>query len=332
MLRLPRFQYLSPSSLEEACALLKEYEGNIAVLAGGTDLLPSLKQRSSAPDYVLDLRKVAGLNEIKNGSGKHVSIGALCTLTQLEESPGVIEQFPAVAEAAGLVAATQIKNMGTIGGNIALGTRCWYFNQSHFWRKSFEPCIKRGGEVCHVVKGSKKCFAYFAADTVPALIASNAQIILQSSEGERTCSLKEIYTQDGKTPHSIKPTEIIVRVMLPLPEKGSGSAYQKLRLRGAIDFPLLGVAVWVKMEGDTCREARIILGAVGSGPIQVAEAEDLLQGTTITEEVIEEVGEIARKASHPVANTISTPGYRKNMAAVFSKKALREAVGRARAQ
>ena len=332
MLRLPRFQYLSPSSLEEACALLKEHEGKIAVLAGGTDLLPSLKQSLYTPEYVLDLRKVAGLNEIKNGSGKHVSIGALCTLTQLEESPGIKEQFPAVAEAAGLVAATQIKNMGTIGGNIALGTRCWYFNQSHFWRKSFEPCIKRGGEVCHVVKGSKKCFAYFAADTVPALIASSAQITLRGSEGERTCSLKEIYTQDGKNPNTIEPTEVIVGVELPLPEKGSGASYQKLRLRGAIDFPLLGAAVWVTMDGDTCREARIVLGAVSSGPVQVTEAENLLQGATLTEEVIAEVGEIARKASHPVANTISTPGYRKNMAAVFTKKALREAVGRAGSQ
>jgi 4-hydroxybenzoyl-CoA reductase subunit beta len=237
-----------------------------------------------------------------------------------------------VAEAAGLVAAAQIKNMGTIGGNVALGTRCWYFNQSSFWRKSFETCIKRGGKVCHVVKGSKKCFAYFAADTVPALIASNAQITLRNSDGERTCPLKEIYTQNGKEPNSIGPTEIITGIQLPLPENGSGSSYQKLRLRGAIDFPLLGVAVWIAMDGDTCREARIVLGAVSSGPVQLTEAEKLLQGASLTEDVIEEVGEIARKASHPVANTISTPGYRKDMAAVFAAKALREAASRAGSQ
>jgi 4-hydroxybenzoyl-CoA reductase subunit beta len=228
-----------------------------------------------------------------------------------------------------LVAAKQIKNMGTIGGNVALETRCWYFNQSQFWRQSFDVCIKRGGEVCHVVKGSKKCFAYFAADTVPALIASNAQITLQSSSGARTCLLKEIYTQDGKNPHTIEPTEIVVRVELPPPEKESGSSYQKLRLRGAIDFPLLGVAVWIAMDGNTCRDARIVLGAVDSGPIQLTDAENLLKGTALSEEAIEEVGGIARKASHPVANTISTPGYRKDMASVFAKKALGEAVSRA---
>jgi 4-hydroxybenzoyl-CoA reductase subunit beta len=159
--------------VEEACSLLKKHEGAVKLIAGGTDVLPSLKQRLFTPEYVLDLRQVTGLNEIKNGSGKEVRIGALTTLTNLEESPVVKKNFPALAEAASLVAAPQIRNMGTIGGNIALETRCWYFNQSQIWRKPLEQCIKRGGEVCHVVKGSKKCFAYFAADTVPALIATS---------------------------------------------------------------------------------------------------------------------------------------------------------------
>ena len=332
MLRLPKFQYVGPSSVEEACSLLKEHEGNIKVLAGGTDLLPSLKHRLFTPEYVLDLRQAAGLNEITNGSGKQVRIGALTALTKLEESPVVKEHFPALAEAAGLVAAPQIRNMGTIGGNIALETRCWYFNQSHFWRKSLDPCLKRGGEVCHVVKSSKKCYAYFAADTVPALIAVNAQIVIKDSQGERTCLVKEIYTQDGKDPHTLKPTEVITAVVLPLAAGKSGSSYQKLRLREAIDFPLVGAAAWVAMDGDTCREARIVLGAVGSGPLEVTEAEDLVKGTTLNEEVLEAVGEVAQKASQPVANTISTPGYRRKMAGVFTKKALREAMRQAGSQ
>jgi len=332
MLRLPKFQYLSARSAEEACSLLQEHNGKVKLIAGGTDVLPSLKQRLFTPEYVLDLRQVSGLNEVKNGSGKEVRIGALTTLTNLEESPVVKQHFPALAEAASLVAAPQIRNMGTIGGNIALETRCWYFNQSHFWRKSVERCIKHGGEVCHVVKGSKKCFAYLAADTVPALIALNAQITITEGTGERQSLVKEIYTQDGKVPHTLKPTEIITDVVLPLPAQGSGSCYRKLRLREAIDFPLVGAAAWVAMDGETCREARIVLGAVGSGPLQITEAADLLKGNTITEKVIEEVGEIARKASHPVANTISTPEYRRQMAGVFTKQALREAVRRAGSQ
>lgn len=180
-----------------------------------------------------------------------------------------------------------------------------------------------------MVKNSKKCYAYFAADTVPALIALNAQITIKDSGGERTCALKEIYTQDGKEPHTLKPTEVITEVVLPLPGGWSGSSYQKLRLREAIDFPLVGAAVWVAMDGDTCREARVVLGAVSSGPVVVTEAEDVLKGVIITEEIIEAVGEIAQKAAHPVANTISTPGYRRKMAGVFAKKALREAIRQA---
>jgi len=330
MLRLPKFQYLAPQSLDDACSLLKEHEGRIKAIAGGTDLLPSMKHRLFAPEYVLDLRQVAGLRGIENGSGNAVTIGSLTALTAIEESELIKEHFPALAEAAGLVAAPQIKNMATIGGNIALETRCWYFNQSHFWRKSLDPCIKRGGEVCHVVKSSKKCYAYFAADTVPALVALNAQITIKDSEGERKCLLKEIYTQDGRRPHTLKSTEIITRVLLAMPEAGSGSSYQKLRLREAIDFPLVGAAAWVVMEGDICKEANIVLGAVSSGPIEVTESEDVLKGKTISEEVIEEIGEIAQKAAHPMANTISTPGYRRKMAGVFTKKALRQAIRRAR--
>ena len=328
MLRLPRFQYLAAPSVEEACSLLEEHEGKIKVIAGGTDLLPSLKHRLFAPEYVLDLRKVAGLNEIKNGTGKGLGIGALCKLTTLEGSQVVKEHFPALAEAAGLVAAPQIRNMGTIGGNIALDTRCLYFNRSHFKGETLERCIKRGGKVCHAVKGSKKCYAFFAADTVPALVALDARITIKDSEGERQCLLKEIYTQDGKAPHSLKGTEVITEVVLPF-NGGRGSSYQKLRVREAIDFPLVGAAARVKMDGDTCREVAIVLGAIGSGPVEVTEAQDLLKGKAITEEVIEEVGELARKASHPVANTTSTPGYRRKMAGVFAKRALREAIGRA---
>ena len=328
MLRLTRFQYVGPRLLDEALSLLKKHDGNIKILAGGTDLLPSLKNKLFTPQYILDLRQVAGLNEITNGSHEEVRIGSLSTLTEIEESSVVREKFPALAEAAGLVGATQLKNMGTIGGNIALDTRCWYFNQPHFWRKSIELCLKRGGKVCHAVKGGKKCYAFFAADTVSVLVALNASIIIKDAEGERQVFLKEIYTQEGVTPHTLKGGEVITQVIVPLPKAGSGSSYKKLRLRGAIDFPLVGAAAYVELDGDTFKDAKIVLGAVGSGPIEVSEAEELLKGKPITEEVIEEVGNIAQKAAQPAANTKMTPGYRRKMAGVLTKKALREAIGR----
>ena len=332
MLRLPKFQYVAPQSIEEACSLLRKFNGKVKILAGGTDLLPSMKQRLFTPEYVLDLKQVSGLNKIENGSDKEIKIGSLCTLSMLEQSPVIKKYFPALSEAAGLVATTPIRNSGTIGGNIGLETRCWYFNQSHSSRKSIERCIKRGGEVCHIVKGAKRCYAYFAADTVPALVALKALIIIKDSKGERQCRLKEIYTQEGKIPNTLKATEVITSVVLPLPERGSGSSYEKLRLRKAIDYPLVGVATHVVMDGNTCKDATIVLGAVGSGPIEVTEAENLLKGNLITEEVVEEVGNMAQKAAQPVANAARTPGYRRKMAGVFARSALMEAIRRARCE
>ena len=315
--------------VEEACSLLKEWTGKIKIMAGGTDLLPLMKQKLFVPQYVLDLKQVPGLNQIEESLDREVSIGSLSTMSMLEDSPVIKKYFPALSEAAGFVAAPQIRNMSTIGGNIALETRCRYFNQSNFWRKSIARCIKMGGEVCHVVKGAKRCYAFFAADTVPLLVALKARITLKDSEGKRQCLLRDIYTQEGKVPHRLKPDDVITNVILPLPEIGSGSAYMKLRHREAISFPLAGAAVHVVMDGDICKDVKIVLGAVGSGPIEVIEGEILLKGKQITEEVIDEVGNTAQKAAQPVANAASsTSVYRRTMAGVFTKSAFKEAMSR----
>ncbi|MEE9613077.1 MAG: FAD binding domain-containing protein [Desulfatiglandales bacterium] len=330
MQRLPRFKYLGPGSLDEALSLLKAHDGNIKILAGGTDLLPSMKQKLFQSPYVLDLNRIGDLRGIKNGTNNETKIGSLTTLAEIEASSEMKEKFPALAEAAGLVAASQIKNMGTIGGNIALDSRCWYFNQSHFWRKSIETCLKRQGEVCHVVKSGKRCYATFVADTVPALLALDARIRIRDMEGERQCLLREIYTQDGKVPHTLKAGEVITEVDLPLPEMQSGSSYKKLRLRAAIGFPLASAAAHVVLDGDRFREVKIVLGAVGSGPIEVTEAAGLLKGASINEDLIDEAGRKAQQAAQPVQNTKLTPGYRRKMAGILAKRALREAIRRAK--
>lgn len=330
MLRLPKFQYVAPCSVEEACSLLQEYEGEIKVIAGGTDLLPSMKQRLFTPKYILDLKRIPGLNQIGERADGEITIGSLTTLTTLENSPVIKSYFLGLAQAVDSVAATQVKNMGTIGGNIALDTRCLYFNQSHLWRKSFEPCLKRGGNVCHVVKGGEKCYAYFAADTVPVLIALGAKVTINNNKGERQCDLPSLYTQDGKAPNTLKPGEVITEIAIPVPKEKSGNTYKKLRLRGAIDFSLIGVAVNLTMEDGVCKTIKVVLGAVGSGPIVVESAEKLLQGTSVTEALIEEAGTLARKAAKPVANTGTSPGYRRDMAALLTKMCLREALTKAK--
>jgi len=330
MVRLPRFKYLGPGSLDEALSLLKAENGNIKILAGGTDLLPSMKHKLFQFPYVLDLKRIGGLRGINNRPNKETIIGSLTTLAEIEASSDIKKQFPALAEAAGSVAASQIKHMGTIGGNIALDTRCWYFNQSHFWRKSIETCLKREGEVCHVVKSGKRCHATFVADTVPALLALDARLRIRDLEGERQCTLAEIYTRDGKVPHTLDAGEVITEIILPQPEIQSGSSYKKLRLREAIGFPLAGAAVHVVLEGDKVRGVKMVLGAVGSGPIEVTEAADLLKGALITEDLIEEAGRKAQQAAQPVQNTKLTPGYRRKMAGILAKRALREAIWRAK--
>jgi len=330
MLSLPRFQYLAPGSWDEALSLLKEHKKKVRVMAGGTDVLPSLKQRLFTPDYVMDLKSIPGFDRIEESSDGEVRIGAFATLTDLEQSTVIKRHFPALSEAADLVAATQIKNMGTIGGNIGLETRCWYFNKSHFWRKSIKRCIKLGGEVCHVVKGGKKCYAYFAADTVPVLVALGAQVTIKNKEEESRCVLKEIYTHDGRSPNKLKSGDLITEIAIPMPQRGSGTAYKKFRLRDAIDFPLVGAAVNLTIYGDCCEDLKIVLGAVGSGPIEVEEAEELLKGKQINKKLIEEVGKLAQKASRPVANAALSPGDRRKMAGVLTKEALKEALKRAK--
>jgi 4-hydroxybenzoyl-CoA reductase subunit beta len=312
--------------VEEACSLLKDYDGNIGVLAGGTGLLPAMKQRLFTFPYLLDLKRIPSLDYIEESADGKVKIGSLATLSSLENSPIIKKFFPGLLQAVSSVAAVQIKNMGTIGGNIALDTRCWYFNQSPVWRKSFDPCMKRGGTACHAVKGSKQCHAYFAADTVPVLIALGAEVTINNSEEEKRCSLESLYTHDGRAPISLASGDLITELRVPIPRNKNGSVYEKLRLRKAIDFPLVGSAVQVNIKNGSCQNIRIVLGAVGPGPIVVEEAEKLLKGKPITEDLIEEAGALAKKASKPVSNALTSPRYRREMAAVLTRSALRNAL------
>ncbi len=329
MLRLPQFKYLSPQSANEASSFLKEHNGKAKLLGGGTDLIPSMKDRLLKPEFILDLSNIPGMRNVKKIADRDVQIGSRCSMSEIEASPVLQELFPALVDAASLVATPAIRNMGTLGGNIALDTRCMYFNQSRAWRKSIEKCLKLGGDICHVVKGAKRCYACFTADTVPALIALNAQIIIMGKDGEKQCLLEEIYTQDGKAPNTLEPEDFITEICLPMPDKASGSSYKKLMLREAIDFPLAGSAVNIVMDGNTCRDVKIVLGAIESGPVEVSEAKTFLKGKTLTDEIINKAGAIALDAAHPVANRGSTPTYRKKMVGVFTQRALREAINRA---
>lgn len=332
-MRLPALEHLEPASLEEACRLLLEKgEEGIKPLAGGTDLLVSMKQRVVTPRYLINLKGLPELQRMEFDEDRGLRIGPAVTLRVLQAEPAVRQRYLALGEAAHAVGAAQHQFMGTVGGNLCLDTRCWYYNQSHTWRKSRLLCLKLGGEVCHVVKGGTACLAAYQGDLAPALLALGAEVRVAHAGGERTLPLEELFTGQGKSPHALQPGEILSEVRVPPPPPAGGSSYQKLRLRESIDFPLVGAAVALSLQaGDgAIQEARIFLTAVGSGPVRAPGAEEVLKGKPLSEDVLERAGEEAIRVAHPVANMPTSPDYRKKMAAVFVKRAAREAYDRAR--
>lgn len=323
MMRLPKTDYYAAQSVEDACSVIANYNYGAKILAGGTDLVPACKFRNLRPALLVSLRNVPKLQGIRLHVGEGLKIGAMTSLYQVRNDPLVTRLFPALAEAAASVGATQLQHMGTLGGNLCLNTRCIYYNQSEGWRKSRDVCLKMGGEVCHVVPGGKRCYAVFSGDTAPALIALDAQVRLISNKQERVTPLSFLYTCDGKNPNSISKTEILTEIIIPEPVSKQTSTYLKYRMREAIDFPLAGAAVRIDYNDDRCTKCKVVLNAVDSAPVEVEEPVDLLNGNAPLDQLITQLGEKAEKSAHPVANTAgSQPGHRRKMAGILTRRAL----------
>ncbi len=324
MMRLPKMDHAAPSTLSDACLLMDEQGDKVRLLAGGTDLLVACKLRNVKPSLVVGLRGIPELRGIRLDEKEGLRIGAMTTLNEVRYHPKVVKHYPALTEAAAAVGTTQLQYMGTLGGNLCLDTRCMYYNQSEPWRKSRTVCLKMGGDVCHVVPKGKKCYAVFSGDMAPALMAYDARVKLVGSAGERTINVRDLFTGDGKTPNHIKPGEILCEVTMPPPSEKQGSTYLKYRERGSIDFPLAGVAVRVNLtEGGICQDCRIVLNAVSFGPVPVPDAEDVLKGKGLWEDLIDQAAAQATKAAHPVANTFgTTPSYRRKMIGILTRRAL----------
>lgn len=254
-MRLPKFEYLRPESVEQASAILREASEEALLMAGGTDLLVAMKQRLRTPRHLIDLKGIPGLDTIHHQDGT-LRIGALTTLRQISQSPIVQEKFPALAQAARRAASPQVRNLATIGGNICLTRRCWYYNQSLAWRQSRAPCLRMGGAQCYVVKGGEKCYALHCADTVPALLTLEAEVKLASTKGERTIPLDELYLELGPKATTVEPGEILTEVHLPQPHSSSYGLYLKHSGRPSIDFPLVGVAAMVRPDNGKAGQGK----------------------------------------------------------------------------
>lgn len=319
---LPEFRLLRPRTLEDAVNHLGTHAGNILVLAGGTDLIPSMRQKLFEPRFVLDLRGIRDLRGIKPLSDGGIEIGALTTIRAIERSELLRQNFPVLTEAAATVASPVLRNMGTIGGNICLDTRCLWYNQSLTWRKGCGFCIKKDGDICHVAPGGTKCWAAFSGDTPPALLCLNAEIEIASPHAIRRVPLEEFYTGEGDDFRKLQPSEVVTRVFLPASSAGYKGVYRKLRVRGSIDYPLAGVAVVMKRSNGHISDARLGITAVNPAPLLVKGASELLSNKKLDETLAEAVGDLAARTAKPLTTSALTPEYRREMIRVFTKRAV----------
>ncbi len=327
MLRLPPFTYLAPSTLERAVGQIGEAGPEGMLVAGGTDLYPNMKRRQFEPKILVGLRGIRDLARISGSSAQGMTIGAGATLSQVASHPEILRGYRALALAAGAVSTPPLRNMGTLGGNLCLDTRCNYYNQTYHWRKSIGFCMKKDGDVCLVAPGSSRCWAISSADTAPVAIALGAQVRLVGPRGERVARAADLYRDDGIASLTKTPEEILADVILP-PADGWRTTYWKLRRRGSFDFPILGVAAALRLAPDgTVEEARIVLGAVASHPVEAPQAAALLRGRRPTPDLIARAAEAACRPAKPLDNADLTIGYRKKMARVYVERALRELAG-----
>jgi 4-hydroxybenzoyl-CoA reductase subunit beta len=322
---LPSFQLLRPRSLGETVDLLAKYGDQLKVVAGGTDLLPSMKQKLFTPPYLLDLQGVRELNGIRAEHDGSLSIGALTTLSAVERSPVLRRDYPVLVQATRTVASPVLRNMGTIGGNICLDTRCLWYNQSLLWRKSCGFCLKKDGDLCHVAPGGSKCWAAFSGDTPPALLCLGAEVEIAGPSGQRQVPLAEFYVNDGIVRTQLATGEIVTRIVLPASARGWLGSYQKLRVRGSIDYPLAGVAVALRLKNGRVEDVRMAVTAVNPAPHLVKDVDAKLVGAELNHDLAEFVAEMAARTAKPLTTSALTPEYRREMVKVFAKRALLEA-------
>ena len=326
MMRLPSFDYVVPKSVDEAVRALRDAGPGGMLVAGGTDLYPNMKRRQFEPKTLVGLRAIKDLRGVGGTARDGVTIGACTTLTAVATHPAIARDYPALAMAAGVVSSPQLRNMGTLGGNVCVDTRCNYYNQTFEWRKAIGFCMKKDGDICLVAPGSDRCWAVSSSDTAPVLWSLGARVRLHGPSGERTIPVAALFQDDGIQYLAKRADEIVTEIALP-PAEGWRSVYLKLRRRGSFDFPILGVAAAVRLEGEVVREARIVLGAVASTPREATKAADALVGRRLTTETIETAAEVAAGPAKPLDNTDLTHPYRKKVTRVYVARALARIAG-----
>ena len=329
-MRLPKFVYKTPPTIAEAVQVFADAGPEAQFVAGGTDLYPNMKRRQQMPKTVISVMRLPELNQISGEGKSGIRIGASVTLTDIVENASIKRDYPVIASAARTISTPILRNMGTIGGNLLLDTRCNYYDQNYEWRKAINFCLKKDGDICWVAPGSPKCWAVQSSDLVPVMVAIGARFRLISTAGERMVGATDFYKDDGIDYMNKRPDELLVDIHLP-PTNGWRASYQKLRRRGAFDFPVLGVAAYVRYDGAPhagpvlpVADAKIVLGGIAPSPVQVSESAQALIGHPLGDDQIKAAAEAAYVKARPLDNTDFVYQWRKQMARQYTIRALNE--------
>ncbi|MDG1983605.1 MAG: FAD binding domain-containing protein [Planctomycetota bacterium] len=326
MLRLPKFRLEEPTRIEGVTALLAEHGEKAMVVAGGTDLLPNMKHGLFEPEVVVSLAQVADLRGVTATPDGGLRIGAMTTLADMAASEAVLTRAPALAQAASLIAGPQLRTMGTAGGNVMLDTRCQWYNQTHFWRKSLGYCLKKDGTVCHVVAGGRKCVAAASNDTAPTLMSLNADLEFTGEGGAQTLKIGDLWKADGIWNKGVGRGALLTHINVPAQAAGHRGAYGKLRDRGSIDYPLFGCAVRLDVDGDTVTDADVVCIALVARPLRIKGVADALVGQKVGtpgfEQAAAAVADLAHRQAKPMDNIPGDAAYRREMVPVYVRRTL----------
>ncbi|MFP6756596.1 MAG: 4-hydroxybenzoyl-CoA reductase subunit beta [Alphaproteobacteria bacterium] len=316
---LPEFELHRPATIAEALTALAGDDA-ARLVAGGTDLIVNMRRGLVETPRLVDLGGIAEMRKI-TVAGSRLTIGAGVTLDRLAGDARLAEEFPAIVQAAAAVAGPTHRNVGTVGGNLCLDTRCLFYNQSQWWRESNQYCLKYRGDVCHVAPRGKFCYAVFSGDLAPALLVHAASVTIAGPAGERNIPLTGLYRGDGADYLTLGAGEIVTAVTVG--EDGMNSAYRKARIRGSIDFPLAGVAVAVQTEGDAITALRAALTACDTKPFLVTGLEDFT-GKALAEDTAQSFGETVQRQARPMRTTPTSPWYRRRVVARLARRLLLE--------
>jgi len=322
-MRLPHFEHLKPASLQECLAALAESGDEAGLMAGGTDLLCNMKFGVIKPRKVVSIGSIPELCQVSEDGDGNLQIGACATLSDLVQNPLLSASFPALHDAIKSVGSVHVRNMATIGGNICLAPRCWYYNQSQQWRRALTACHREGGIECHAIGGAQRCHAINSSDTAPVLMALDAQVCLRRKDGERWLPLRNFFRDDGNRHTVLEAGEMLTCIVIPKGSAKHRSLFIKVQLRRGLDFAIGSVGASLGGNGQG-KEITLVMNSLCSAPLILAKAAQAIMEEGLNDAAIAKAATAARGELGTVTNLFTSAGYKRQIVEVLVKRALTE--------